>query len=261
MIYDIIIIGADAAGLTAGIYAGRKKMNALILTKQVGGQTFYSSNIENYPGFSSIFGIELISKMRSQVEKFGVTIKEDSEVVSVEKEDDGFSVLANGKEYRAKSVLIASGKRQRPLGDKGEEEFLGKGVSVCAICDAPFYKNKDVAEAGGGAGRVKRRVGERESGGVGVWGCGGVEVWANGKWQTPAPPAHISSGSLPHPGHGRRDRERDRDIICPCAYREADVCEFGSCYCNLYVSPAWNEGKMPAVYVPERRPREKLSFL
>lgn len=150
MLYDIIIIGADAAGLTAGIYAGRKKMNAVILTKKVGGQTFYSSNIENYPGFSSIFGVELISKMRSQVEKFGVPIEEDAEVVSVEKNSDGFFVLANEKKYRAKSVLIASGKRQRPLGVKGEEEFLGKGVSVCAICDAPFYQDKDVAVAGGG---------------------------------------------------------------------------------------------------------------
>ncbi len=150
MVYDIIIIGADAAGLTAGIYAGRKKMNAVILTKKVGGQTFYSSNIENYPGFSSIFGVELISKMRSQVEKFGVPIEEDAEVVSVEKNGDGFFVLANEKKYRAKSVLIASGKRQRPLKVKGEEEFLGKGVSVCAICDAPFYQDKYVAVAGGG---------------------------------------------------------------------------------------------------------------
>ncbi len=150
MIYDIIIIGADAAGLTAGIYAGRKKMKVVILTKQVGGQSFYSSNIENYPGFSSIFGAELISKTRSQVEKFGMTIKEDAEVVSVEKENGGFSVLANGEKYRAKSILIASGKKQRSLGVKGEEEFFGKGVSVCAICDAPFYQDKDVAVAGGG---------------------------------------------------------------------------------------------------------------
>ncbi len=150
MIYDIIIIGADAAGLTAGIYAGRKKMKVVILTKQVGGQSFYSSNIENYPGFSSIFGAELISKKRSQVEKFGMTIKEDAEVVSVEKENGGFSVLANGEKYRAKSILIASGKKQRSLGVKGEEEFFGKGVSVCAICDAPFYQDKDVAVAGGG---------------------------------------------------------------------------------------------------------------
>ncbi len=150
MFYDIIIIGADAAGLTAGIYAGRKKMNAIILTKKVGGQTFYSSNIENYPGFSSIFGVELISKMRGQVEKFGVPIEEDAEVVSVEKEGDDFSVLANGKKYRARSVLIASGKKQRLLGVKGEEEFLGKGVSVCAICDAPFYQDKNVAVVGGG---------------------------------------------------------------------------------------------------------------
>jgi thioredoxin-disulfide reductase len=156
MIYDLIIIGADAAGLSAGIYAGRKKLNTIILTKKLGGQSLLTDNIENYPGFLEISGVELVSKMKKQVEKFGVPIKEGEEVLEIRFHTASavnrisFVVKTKEKEHRAKSDLVATGMRRRPLNVPVENEFMGKGVSVCTICDAPFFVGKDVAVIGGG---------------------------------------------------------------------------------------------------------------
>lgn len=149
MIYDLIIIGADAAGLTAGIYAGRKKVNTLILAKKIGGQSLLTDGIENYPGFLKISGLELISKLKEQVKKFEVPIKE-GEVVAISGEIDNFAVKTEREEHKAKKIIIASGSRWKPLNVPGEKEFMGKGVSICAICDAPFFSGKDVAVIGGG---------------------------------------------------------------------------------------------------------------
>ncbi|MEW5908064.1 MAG: FAD-dependent oxidoreductase [Patescibacteria group bacterium] len=151
MIYDLIIIGADSAGLTAGIYAGRKKLSNLILAKQVGGQSVMTDNIENFPGFELISGQELIYKIHSQAEKYGSIIKEGMTVLKIDKDGKIFSIKTeNREEFKSKTVIIATGRKPMSLGIKGENEFKNKGVSYCSICDAPFFNNKDVAVIGGG---------------------------------------------------------------------------------------------------------------
>ncbi len=149
-VYEVIIIGADTAGLTAGIYAGRKKMDALILTKRLHGQSVYANSVQNFPGFISISGLELVSNIRKQVENLGVPIKNDSEALSIEKKGENFEIRTDNGSFAAKTVIIATGRRPKPLGVKDEARFLGKGISVCALCDAPFYKDKEVAVIGGG---------------------------------------------------------------------------------------------------------------
>ncbi len=155
-VYDLIIIGADSAGLSAGIYAGRKKMKALILSKKFGGQSLYASNVENYPGFESISGANLMVKFRKQVEKYGTTIKDTEEVLEVgslpadKAGSTSFIVTTKENKYESKTVIIATGASWKKLNIPGEEKFIGKGVSFCAICDAPFYSGKDVVVVGGG---------------------------------------------------------------------------------------------------------------
>lgn len=152
MLYDLIIIGADSAGLMAGIYAARKKLNTLILTKKVGGQSVLTNAIENLPGFETISGIDFISKMRKQTEKYGVKIEERVEVKEIKKEDKEFVISTESANmiYRARAVIIATGRKPRALKIPGEKEFIGKGVSFCTICDAPFFSGKDVAVIGSG---------------------------------------------------------------------------------------------------------------
>ncbi len=157
--FDLIIIGGATAGLTSAIYAVRKKLKVLLLTKQIGGQSLLTDNIDNFPGFESITGAELVEKIRKQVEKLGVEIKEGIEVLGIEKKDSGFSVKARLSEskpgfdtkiFQTKALMIATGRKPRLLNVPGEEKFLGKGVSICSICDAPLFQNKDVAVVGGG---------------------------------------------------------------------------------------------------------------
>ena len=151
--YDTIIIGSGPAGMTAGIYAARREMKALIIGKELGGQLIWASEIENYPGFKSISNFELISKMQEQVKNLGVEIKTE-EVKKIEKTDDKFILHTNKSQFEAKTVILALGLVPRRLAIPGEREFTGKGVSYCATCDGPFYKNKTVAVAGGGNSAV-----------------------------------------------------------------------------------------------------------
>ena len=147
--YDVLIIGGGAAGLTAAIYTCRKKLKTGLITIDVGGQTLLTNHIENYPGFELIAGPELMSKLRMQVEKFGAeTIM--GEVNKIEKDKDFTVSLSNGEKYNSKAIILASGKTARKLGVPGEDKFLGRGVSTCATCDAPFFKDKSVAIVGGG---------------------------------------------------------------------------------------------------------------
>lgn len=149
--YELIIIGGASAGLTSAIYAARKKLNVLILTEKVGGQSLLTDNIENYPGFKKITGPELIEKMRQQVEALGVAIKQGIKVVSLAKIKENFEVKArSGQNFQAKALIIATGKKPRPLNVPGEKELTGRGVSYCSLCDAPLFKEKDVAVIGGG---------------------------------------------------------------------------------------------------------------
>jgi len=146
MIYDVAIIGGGPAGLTAGIYAARKKLKTVILAKQIGGQPLLCDLIENYPGFEKISGKELIDKMLAQNKKYGVEIREDEEIKTIAKQDDIF--LINSLE--AKTIIIATGRNPRRLNVPGEKEFEGKGVSYCTTCDAPLFAGKDVAVIGSG---------------------------------------------------------------------------------------------------------------
>jgi len=151
MVYDLVIIGGATSGLTAGIYAARKKLNAVILTKEIGGQTLQTESIENFPGFEKISGPELIDKMKEQVQKYGLPIKSGMEVKSISKIGDIFEISTNmPDEIKAKSVIIATGKNPRRLNVPGEKEFENKGVVYCSTCDAPLFGDKTVVVAGGG---------------------------------------------------------------------------------------------------------------
>jgi thioredoxin-disulfide reductase len=148
---DLIIIGGGPAGMTAGIYAARQKLNTLLITKEFGGQmTKKAVPIENWPGEKQISGFDLIQKFKSHLEKFEIDIERDG-VVKIEKKNEIFEISTEkGKNFESKAVIIASGNDPRPLKVPGEKEFIGKGISYCPTCDAPIFKNKIVAVIGGG---------------------------------------------------------------------------------------------------------------
>lgn len=148
--YDLIIIGAGPAGITASVYAARKRMNFLVITKDIGGQTAWSGDIENYTGYQFITGPELTSKFEEHMKKYGVEVKEGEEVVDIKKKDNIISVRTNKGEYEAKTAIVASGKRSRELNVPGEKKFKNKGLTYCATCDGPLFSRKDVAVIGGG---------------------------------------------------------------------------------------------------------------
>jgi alkyl hydroperoxide reductase subunit F len=149
--YDLIIIGGGPAGITAGIYATRQRLNTLLITKEFGGQiTRKTIDIENYPGFEKISGFELIQKLQTHLRKQKIDVERD-EVTKVKKIKDNFIVTTGSKnKFKAKAVIVTSGADPRPLEVPGEKEFVGKGVSYCAICDGALFPDKTVAVIGGG---------------------------------------------------------------------------------------------------------------
>jgi alkyl hydroperoxide reductase subunit F len=151
--YDVIIIGGGPAGMTAAIYTARKKLKTLLLAKQMGGQMVWSSDVENYTGYSMVTGADLTIKFKEHLEhvKEDLEIQEGIEVTNIERNITTFEIgTKNEQTFYAKAVIIASGKEPRHLGIPGEDKFYGRGVAVCATCDAPLYKNKDVVVVGGG---------------------------------------------------------------------------------------------------------------
>lgn len=148
--YDIIIIGGGSAALTAAVYATRKARKTLILAKEVGGQIAWATGVENFPGHDKIDGVELIFKLRSQAENLGAIIKEYHEVQSIEKKENYFAIKTTKGSFKSRVVIVATGRTPRKLNVPGENEFLGKGVAYCATCEAPLFRNKDVAVIGGG---------------------------------------------------------------------------------------------------------------
>ncbi|MCX7919429.1 MAG: thioredoxin-disulfide reductase [bacterium] len=159
-IYDVIIVGGGPAGLTAGLYASRSKLKTLLLERFLpGGQAALTDFIENYPGFpDGINGVELMQKMEAQAVRFGLQINTD-EVTKVGLAPDNLKLVsANDTEYRAKSVIIATGAEPKKLGIPGELEFRGKGISYCATCDGPLFKGKDLAVIGGGDSAVEEGI-------------------------------------------------------------------------------------------------------
>ncbi len=150
--YDIIIIGAGPGGLTAGIYAGRQGTKNLIIDKDIaGGLGREVPEMENYPGFDNISGLELIEKMKAQATK-NCDLHEMEEVTEIAKTDDEyrFTVKTSKDTYQSKTIILATGSSHRQLGAKGEEEFKGKGVSYCATCDGFFFAGRDIIMVGGG---------------------------------------------------------------------------------------------------------------
>ncbi len=148
--YDVIVVGAGPAGMSAAGYAARAGYDVLLLDAAApGGQLMFIDQIENYPGFESISGFALAEKMESQASAFGVEI-EYGEVTSLRKSDDGFTVSTSDGDVRARAVILAMGARHRHLDVPGEEEYSGRGVSYCATCDGPFFKGRRVVVVGGG---------------------------------------------------------------------------------------------------------------
>lgn len=154
--YDVIIIGAGAAGLSAAIYTCRKMLKTLIVSYDVGGQTSLTNNIENYPGTGPMPGPQLMERFKNEAVGFGAELKM-GKIVKVEKlkEKHFRTSLDTGEKYESKSLILAYGKVSRELGVPGEKKFMGRGVSTCITCDAPFFKKRDVAVVGGGNSAVE----------------------------------------------------------------------------------------------------------
>jgi alkyl hydroperoxide reductase subunit F len=148
--YDLIILGAGPAGITAAIYAARKRLNSLVITKDVGGQAARSAAVKAYKGYQYITDVELIKKFEDHIKEFKTEVKEDEEVVGVKKKNDIIEVKTDKGVYEAKSLIIATGARPRTLKLPGENEFKNRGVTYCATCDAPLFVNMDVAVIKGG---------------------------------------------------------------------------------------------------------------
>ncbi len=148
--YDIAIIGAGPAGITAAVYAGRKKMRALVLTENIGGQAALSAAIENYTGYQFISGADLTAKFEEHLKNFDLDLVLGVRAECVKKESGLFRLQAEDKEYLSHTVIIASGRRPKLLKIPGELEYKNKGVTYCATCDGPLFAGKKVAVIGGG---------------------------------------------------------------------------------------------------------------
>lgn len=155
MDYNIIIIGSGAAGLSAAIYAGRYNRSTLLIKgKDIGGTASNAGDIENYPGYMKIPGYELMAKMEEQATNLGAKIIE-GEAVSLDYHQEMFSIKTDAESFKAPAVIFATGTKRRTLGLPNEESLTGKGVSYCATCDGPLFKNKTVAIVGGGDSSLK----------------------------------------------------------------------------------------------------------
>lgn len=158
--YDVIVIGAGAAGLTAGIYLSRARVKTLILNEgTVGGQMVLTHEIANYPGVDSISGYELARNMKTQAQKFGCVIKSNLKISKLDITDKLKTVEVNGKQtYSSDAVIIATGGKSRTLGVINEDKFKGKGISYCATCDGDFFTDKEIIVVGGGNSALEEAV-------------------------------------------------------------------------------------------------------
>ena len=154
--FDVVVIGAGPSGYTAGIYCSRAGYDTLILSGILpGGQLVNTTEVENYPGFEKgIMGPDLMIEMRKQTQRMGTTIVDD-EVVNVDFRNKPFKILTGSEEYEGRAVIIATGANPRKLGLEGEQTFAGKGVSYCATCDGPFFRNQELIVVGGGDSAIE----------------------------------------------------------------------------------------------------------
>lgn len=149
--YDIIIVGAGPSGLTAAVYAARKQLKTLLVSKDIGGQMNWTMGIENYMGYQFVEGPELMVKFDQQVKQFPIDTLIGEDVNAIIKTDTGFEIhTEDGAVKKGLSMIISTGKKPRPLNVPGEKELMGRGVSYCATCDGPFFRNLKVAVIGGG---------------------------------------------------------------------------------------------------------------
>jgi thioredoxin reductase (NADPH) len=158
--FDVIVIGGGAAGLTAGIYLSRAKLNTLILNEgAIGGQMVLTHEIANYPGVENISGYELARNMKSQAQKFGCSIKSNIKITSMELREEIKRVIVNDNDvFTSNAVIIATGGKSRMIGANGENEFKGKGISYCATCDGDFFQDKEIIVVGGGNSALEEAV-------------------------------------------------------------------------------------------------------
>jgi len=158
-IYDLVILGGGPAGITAAIYAARKRLDFLVITLDIGGQAAWSGDIENYTGYQFITGPELALKFQEHMDAFGIKVNMPERVTDLEKEGEYVKITTDLARYKAKAAIVATGKRPRPLAVPGETEFKNKGVTYCATCDGPLYKDKNVLVVGGGNSALDAALG------------------------------------------------------------------------------------------------------
>lgn len=160
-LYDVLIIGGGPAGLNAALYSKRKGANVGIIAKDIGGQVIDTSSVENYLGYSSLSGVDLMKKFEEHVNGLNVPIAEYETVESLRVSEDSSIkeiILSNGTAYKSKSIIIATGSKPRRLNVTGEIEYSGKGVAYCAICDGPLFTDEEVIVAGGGNSAVEAAI-------------------------------------------------------------------------------------------------------
>lgn len=158
-IYDVVVVGAGPAGVSAAIYSVRKGRKTLMIGEQPGGQIMLTSGIENYVGLPFVTGPELASKFTEHIQKVGVELKPYNKVVKLEKDGNQYDLeLENAEHVKARSVILALGSKPRELGVPGEKEFVGRGVGYCATCDGPFYAGLDVIICGGGNTAIESAI-------------------------------------------------------------------------------------------------------
>lgn len=156
--FDVLVIGAGPAGLTAAMYVARKELSVMLVSPDIGGQILLTGDIENVPGFGGIMSFDLADRLEAQVRKYPVVF-EMAEVKSLVKSETGFCVeLDDGQTVSAASVIVTAGRRPRTLGVPGEKELTGHGVSYCATCDGPLYRGKNVAVVGGGDSAIQAAI-------------------------------------------------------------------------------------------------------
>ena len=147
IVYDVVIVGAAAAGLTSAIYTSRQMMKTLVIGKDLGGQSLLTNDIQNYPGFEKVDGFSLISKFEVQAKRFNAEIVYD-EVLNIVEEENRFMIKTTSKLYKSLTVILAFGKTPRDMGALGENEYKGRGLSYCVTCDGPLFRGKTVAVVG-----------------------------------------------------------------------------------------------------------------
>lgn len=158
-LYDTLIVGAGAAGLTAAIYTQRDRFDSIVIEKNnIGGNAYLTEKIENYPGFTNISGPKLMDRMANQATTYGAEIKTGVELENIEKTGNHFVVKTNMAEYKARSIVLAMGSTYRQLHIPGESELIGAGIHFCATCDGAFYRDKEILVIGGGNSALEEGI-------------------------------------------------------------------------------------------------------